>query len=158
MIPNRILHRLVALRRQYEQRAMKRAMQCDGACRRAGQHAEDAREAASRHQTESRREEHQLTGSLVGQIVPANVLHRLQATLDAAAVAQQGLSIAHADAQSALREHLKARDKARTDLRDRQRAVAKLDYLQQRALTREQRRRESFAEAADDDCGRRGAF
>jgi hypothetical protein len=158
MTRDQILARLVALRRRREERAIERAIQCDGACRRAAQHVEDALEAASSHQSQSRQQEHELIGSLVGQIVPTNVLHGLQATLDAAATAQDRLRAAHADAQSALREHLETRNAAQTVLRDCRRAVTKLDYLQQRAMTKEQRRRESLAEAADEDRGRRAAF
>jgi hypothetical protein len=149
MTPHRILRDLVALRLRLERRAIERAIQCDGACRHAAQRVEDAREAIGIHQTQCRRQEHQLTGSLVGQIVSVNVLHRLQATLDAAADAQDRLRTAHADAQSALRGHVEARDAARADVRDRQRAVAKLEYLQQRAMAQEQRRREWLTEAAD---------
>jgi hypothetical protein len=152
------LARLVTLRRRREERAIERAIQCDGACRRAAQRVEDAREAASIHQNQSRQQEHELIGSLVGQILPTNVLHGLQATLDAAADAQDRLRTAHADAQSELREHVETRNAAQTEVRDCRRAVAKLDYLQQRAMTQEQRRRESLAEAADEDRGRRAAL
>jgi hypothetical protein len=140
------LPRLVVLRRQNEERALAAAVLQEELCRQAKAQSEAAATAAAHHVREASARERALVDSLAGRPVPRAAILRAQTELDRLALETVRLRAAAASAQARLLDQYEARAKARENLQQRRRAVAKLDFVLQREIALQARWQTALAE------------
>ena len=119
--------------------------------RKAEHSAVEAERAARGHLAASRKAERELTGSLIGRVVSANAIARLQMELDAMQARTDHLDSAVASAKSVVAESKLARDAASERFRLRNRDVVKLELLAKHMRDRQSRRRVGVEGTIDED-------
>lgn len=145
------LHRLAALRRRAEQRALERVILENERCRLAQQKADDSADAVARQLAQARLRERGLLGALIGRSVSPTAILRAQAEIARAALETAQLRGAAASAQAALRDQRQEHAAAQQQFRARRRAAMKLDLLLQQETAWRALRQVARSESDDED-------
>jgi hypothetical protein len=143
--------RLLVLRRRSERIALDEAMRQETQLRTAERSSAEAERKVSGQIAASRAAERELTDTLIGRAVSANVIARLQMDLDAMQAQTDDLKTVATAARSAAAESKAVRDAASERFRLRQRDVARLELLARRIKDRHGRFRRAMDEAIEED-------
>ncbi|WFP65776.1 MULTISPECIES: hypothetical protein [unclassified Mesorhizobium] len=146
-----MIARLRDLRRRREERAEEEVIRRRAAANQAARDVQNAADAVTEHLQRTADTEYAAFGALVGQPVNAASLHRLQGRFEVAARKTGQLREGEKMAGVAEQRRKVELSEARNDHRASMKAVTKLDRLSEQLARRNARRRQAFAELAEEE-------